>query len=195
MLMSERPPSPSTPDSEHGLIEFAFLIGRLKRTPRTGWTRYPIPNPESVADHSFRLATLAMLLAPQFGVDPVKSANMAILHDLGESIIGDIVTDGGTSDLPNLNQKLADERTALHELLSSIGAEHHMGLYDEFASNETPEAQFVNQLDKIEMAVQAREYELAHGVELGEFYDSAERRVHDPQLTNLLSTLRLFTPE
>lgn len=178
--------------TEASLIEFLFTIGNLKIIPRTGWTRYPIPRPESVADHSFRLVTMAMLLAPSFGVDPDKATKMAILHDLGESLIGDVVTDGGRVDLPNLPQKLLDEREALRTILEPIGAGHYIDLFDEFMANETPEAQFINQLDKLEMAVQAREYELAHGVELEEFYVSAEHRIHNPILKRILSGLRQF---
>jgi len=172
---------------ESGMLEFIFLLGRLKDIPRTWWTRFPIPRPESVADHSYRVSTMAMFFAPHFGADPTKTTQMLLLHDLGESLIGDVVTDGGAVDLPNLDQKLKDEREALSTILGRINAESYLDLFDEFTANETPEAQLANQLDKLEMAVQAREYEMAHGIDLSEFYVSAERRITHPAISQLLA--------
>lgn len=40
-------------------LPFLHLMENLKTTPRTGWLR-TIKNPESVADHSYRLALLTM---------------------------------------------------------------------------------------------------------------------------------------
>ena len=172
---------------ESGMLDFMFLLGRLKDIPRTGWTRYPIPRPESVADHSYRVSAMAMFFAPRFGADPTKTTQMLLLHDLGESLIGDVVTDSGAVDLPNLGQKLNDEREALTRILGTINAEEYLDLYDEFTANQTPEAQLANQLDKLEMAVQAREYEMAHNVDLSEFYVSAERRITHPAISQLLA--------
>lgn len=172
---------------ESGMLEFMFLLGRLKDIPRTGWTRFPIPRPESVADHSYRVATMAMFFAPRFDADAMKTTQMLLLHDLGESLIGDVVTDGGAVDLPNLDQKLRDEREALSTVLVTINAEGYLDIFEEFTANETPEAQLANQLDKLEMAVQAREYEMAHGVDLSEFYVSAERRIKHPAISQLLA--------
>lgn len=164
-----------------------MLLGRLKTIPRTGWTRYAaITRPESIADHSFRAATMAMFLAEQHGVDQVKVTQMLLLHDLGEALIGDVVTERGKHDLTNLSQKLQDERQALLKILSTINAERYIALFDEFSAKETKEAQFANQLDRLEMAVQAREYELAHDVSVDEFYESTRRRVTDPQLAEIL---------
>lgn len=173
--------------SESGMLEFIFLLGRLKDISRTGWTRFPIPRPESVADHSYRVAAMAMFFAPHFDANPMKTTQMLLLHDLGESLIGDVVTDGGAVDLPNLNRKLKDEREALSTILDTIDAEGYLKLFDEFTANASPEAQLANQLDKLEMAVQAREYEMAHGVDLSEFYVSAARRIKHPAITKLLT--------
>lgn len=168
-------------------VEFMVIVGRLKQIPRTGWTRYPIPRPESVADHSFRLTTMALALAPSQNVDPIRSVKMVIVHDLGEWRKGDIVTEDINGDLPNKVNKLVEERDALGHALTLVGGTDYMALYDEFAENETPTAQFANELDKLEMAMQAREYELAHGVDLGEFYVSAQRAISTPGISAILN--------
>ncbi len=46
-----------------GLIDFIAEAGKLKRIPRTGWVESGVPDPESVADHSFRVALIALVLA------------------------------------------------------------------------------------------------------------------------------------
>ncbi|HEV8359378.1 MAG TPA: HD domain-containing protein, partial [Candidatus Thermoplasmatota archaeon] len=61
----------------------------LKRTPRAGWKRVGIARPESVADHSWRLALMAMLYAEMLGLDAGKAARIAVLHDLAEARTGD----------------------------------------------------------------------------------------------------------
>ncbi len=64
------------------LIKFAKIVGKLKRLKRTGWVKNNIIDPESVAEHSFRLAVLTMVLAPKVGVDQLKTTKMALIHDL-----------------------------------------------------------------------------------------------------------------
>lgn len=190
MTKESTTPTPSI----DALLELLFLVGKLKTTPRTGWTRYPIPHPESVADHSFRVGVMAMLLAPQFDVNQLRVIQMALVHDIGESIIGDVVTDGGSVDLPNLAEKQEAERQAVKMIFDHFGAPQYLELLDELVANTTPEAKFVNQLDKLEMGMQAREYELADRVDLSEFYESVERVVQEPYFTKLLSQLKRFQP-
>lgn len=51
------------------LIKLLKIVGKLKQLKRSGWVRNNIPDPETVAEHSFRVAMLAMLWAPEAGVD------------------------------------------------------------------------------------------------------------------------------
>lgn len=76
-----------------GLIDFLSIVGRLKRLPRTGWVEAGIKEPESVADHSFRTAVLAMIPADLEGLDSDKVMRMALLHDLAEVETGDLTPD------------------------------------------------------------------------------------------------------
>ena len=96
------------------IIKFNKFIGILKTIERTGWVRNNIPHPESVAEHSFRTGILAMLLAKEMNVDPLKSIKMAPIHDIGESIIGDIVTErAGTKISENLAQSKKKKKAGL----------------------------------------------------------------------------------
>jgi 5'-deoxynucleotidase YfbR-like HD superfamily hydrolase len=68
-----------------GLFEVLQAAGRLKTLKRAGWVRVGLPEPESVADHSFRVALLAVLFGPRLGLNGEKLVRLALLHDLAEA--------------------------------------------------------------------------------------------------------------
>ena len=171
------------------LLNFALTIGKLKKLKRTGWVRYGIPDSESVADHIFRLAVLTMFLAEKVGADPEKSLKMALVHDLGEATIGDIVTRRGVNILPIKKRKLKKERVAFDAILSLVDAKEYTALFDEYEKQATKEAQFVYQLDKLEMAIQAYEYEKEHDIDLEEFFESARTVVQNKNLVRILDDI------
>lgn len=168
-------------------LEFFSTIAKLKQTARAGWPLHGVPDGESVAEHSFQVATMAMFLAEEVGVNQSRAVMMALIHDIGESVIGDIITERGASSLPNLDKKQTNEREAIKLILGKAGMENYLELFDELVSNITPEAKFVRQLDKLEMAIQAREYERSSGLDLGEFYISAKKHVTNPILLKILN--------
>lgn len=174
------------------LLNFALTIGKLKKLKRTGWMRYGIPDSERVAEHIFRLAILTMFLANKVGVNPDKSVKMALIHDLGEATIGDIVTRRGKKILSNTKQKLEKERVALEAILSLVDAQEYTALFDEYEEQKTKEAQFVYQLDKLEMAIQAYEYEKEHDIDLEEFFESAHSVVQEKDLVKILSDIEIL---
>lgn len=167
-------------------LEFFKKINKLKRTIRAGWPLHGVKNGESVADHIFQVTFMAMVLSDKVDVDQNKSMKMALIHDIGESIIGDVITERGGQNLPNLEQKIQSERTAVKSILETAGASEFIELFDEFVENQTPEAKFVRQLDKLETAIQACEYEKSDNLDLSEFYINARKHVSDPTLLKLL---------
>ena len=67
------------------------IILHLKTIPRSGWQKkLGIKRPESVADHAFGVAAIAMILSDSKRLDSAKVLKMAILHDLAESLTGDL---------------------------------------------------------------------------------------------------------
>jgi len=167
-------------------LEFFSTISKLKDIKRAGWALHGIQNGESVADHSFQVAIMAMSLAYRVGVDQNKSVQMALIHDIGESVIGDVITERGGSRLQNHTQKQLDERDAVRHILNNAGMSEYLDIFDEYTANETPEARFVRQLDKLEMAIQARRYEISSGIDLGEFYVNARNHITDQVLLGIL---------
>jgi 5'-deoxynucleotidase YfbR-like HD superfamily hydrolase len=167
------------------LLSFLSQVGRLKDLPRAGWVRKGIPDPESVADHSFRTAVLALALAKEMGVDPDRLLRLVIVHDLPESDpdVGDITPFCGV----DRDEKRRRERAAMERLCA--GMPELLACWLEYDEGNTPEAQAAHELDALEMALQAREYEARHGVDLSEFRASARAKVRHPALIRLLDEL------
>ena len=146
------------------------LCGVLKRTPRTGWVRSHVNHPESIADHSMRTAFLALTLCPP-EVNKDKAVKMALIHDVAESIVSDITPFDGVT----LEDKYQREDRAWTEICGSLNNDEMQVMWREMEAGETPEAKFVKELDKIEMLIQAEEYEnLQEGLNLDQFYNGFE---------------------
>ncbi|MBI2530084.1 MAG: HD domain-containing protein [Candidatus Diapherotrites archaeon] len=176
-------------NSEKALIEFFQDAGKLKNIKRTGWKLMGIKNPESVAEHSFRLAVMAFALAPHFRLDAEKCAVLALIHDLPEVYTGDISHAG----VPGKKQ-IANESKAMGKLLSKLDAKTKnriSGLWAEFAGEKSREARFVRQIDKLEMALQAFYYEKKKITRrsLQEFFDDANLQITDKRLLKMLHAL------
>ena len=170
----------------------AYLeINRLKGIPRTGWLRRGVEpgDCESVADHSLGVAALAMLImdAHRTDLDAQKVLRMALLHDVGEARVGDLTpADGVTTE-----EKHRREASAVEEILGELpGGVHHLALWGEYERGESPEARFVRQVDKLEMALQAAAYERQGSEGLDEFFESARQAIDDPVLAELLDSIR-----
>lgn len=170
-------------------IKFAKIIGLSKKLKRAGWIREKIKDPESVAEHSFRLIVISMVLAKTLKVNQGKLIKMAIIHDLGETITGDIVVERGKKILAHKRlKKERMEEEAIKELLGVFGQEYHQIFY-ELRERKSKEAKIFWQLDKLEMAFQAKEYEEEQGKNLKEFFDNADMHISDSLLRKTLNEL------
>jgi putative hydrolase of HD superfamily len=128
------------------LIDFLRVMERLKDAPRHCWTTGG--RRESVAEHSWRVALMAMLMADEFPeMDIDRVIRMCLVHDIGEAITGDI---------PTFVKTDADRVVEGHEVDALIGSlpEPWPGwlgaLFDEMEALETPEAKLYKALDRME---------------------------------------------
>jgi putative hydrolase of HD superfamily len=138
------------------LLDFLSYAGLLKSIPRTGWLESGVKNPESVADHSYRTALTAMVLSDVYGFDTYKVMRMALLHDLAEAMTGDITP----KEKKENHRELEDD--AMKKILScldEVQRELYWGIWVEYQDNSLPEAMLVHDADKIEMVLQASEYQ------------------------------------
>jgi 5'-deoxynucleotidase YfbR-like HD superfamily hydrolase len=141
-----------------GIAAFTFEMGILKRLRRAGWWHVGVRDPESVAEHSLRVAQLASLIAAQEGADSARAAHLAIWHDSQETRTGDIphtakpylpstdnekITADQVADMPHAMRKTVQEAVA------------------EYESQSTAEARCARDADKLECLIQAVEYQAA----------------------------------
>ena len=149
-----------TDDSTAAIVSFGYEAGQLKKLPRAGWLLAGIASPESVADHSFRVAVLAYVIAVQEGANPERAAALGLFHDFPETRIGDVPSVGKpyvrTADP---NKVIADQTAALPASLAA----HITALVAEHESAKTPagtpESRCSRDADKLELLLQAREYQ------------------------------------
>lgn len=152
------------------IFDFLHLIGKLKTTYRFGANENF--QGDSSADHSWRLALMTFIVADELKlkVDLVKSMKIALIHDLAESITGDIdarlIKEGVYSSKEKQDGEVEAMKKIYDTLPEKIGREIYE-LWLEYENSETPEAKFIKALDKIET--------LTHIVELSyEKYDDTD---------------------
>lgn len=119
---------------------------------------------ETVAEHSWRVALMAMLLEDEFSdIDINKVIKMCIIHDLGEAFTGDIAT---------FNKTNADESKEEHLFYQWVNTfpenqkNSFLKLLSEMDALETSEAKLFKALDKLEAVIQHNESDISTWLEL-----------------------------
>lgn len=175
------------------VLEFAKTIGKSKRIKRAGWVREGVKNPESVADHGFRVIVLSMVLAPMLNVNQNKLIKMAIIHDIGETKTNDLVCERGVNKDPESYAKKEElEKDALKEIFEDFEKRpEYISIFEEMINQKTDEAKIFKQIDKLEMAIQALEYEESDEKNLSEFFDNADLYITHPILKEIMEKAKL----
>jgi 5'-deoxynucleotidase YfbR-like HD superfamily hydrolase len=161
-----------------GILTFLRAAERLKTVTRSGWTS--AGEPESVAEHTWRLCLMAMLLYGRTpGIDLSRLLRMCLIHDLGEVIRGDVPApkqQPGTS-------KADQERADLRELTSPLPAQLRqeiLELWDEYEAAASPEAKLAKGLDKLETILQhtqglnPQDFDYAFNLDYGQRYTAVD---------------------
>ena len=162
-------------DSNHdSLHREAFLeVLGLKEVDRAGWKRKGLTGVESVADHSWGVAFLAMQICPP-ELNRLRLIEMAICHDIAEVRIGDITPHDGVS----AEEKVRIETEAMLDLSKGFPQGSRMlELYQEYEAGETAEARFLKLCDKLDMALQSYVYQSRTTNDLRNFRKTANRLV------------------
>lgn len=162
------------------LSDFSFVLGEAKRLERFKgqffWKDYPgIERFDSVADHSWRLAMLVLLLENSLAqkMDVAKALKMALVHDLPEILSGDdspVGTDGTGNDSYAFNkekeeEKYQREKASAEKIFKNLPKKLSKELYNlwmEYEKQESFESKIVKSLDKIEATIQVLEYRNGH---------------------------------
>lgn len=147
------------PDTEEhqlaGVAQFLFEMGHLKHTPRSGWLLLGIGQPESVAEHSFRVGMVGMALAGLAGADTGQVAALCLAHDMAETRITDVASVARAYVTTAAPEAVTAHQTSA---MPADVAKIFQALTAEYEAGETLEAQIARDADKIETLLQAAEY-------------------------------------
>lgn len=151
---------------EQNVVNYYVLCNKLKNVIRTGWIDWKVQRErvESIAEHIFGVQMLAIAMKSeyQYDIDIMKVIYMLAIHELGETIIGDL-----TQFQISKEEKEKIEHEAVHTILSSlIDGEQIEELFLEFDSHKTPESIFAYQCDKLECDIQCKLYDQEGCVDL-----------------------------
>lgn len=153
------------------ILQFLHESEGLKRELRHSWLSDG--RRESAAEHTWRMALMAIALAPEISssINLSHVLEMIIVHDLGEVYLGDFQVFGDGNPAPKNKHEL--EKKALQKLLSFLPTfteKKINALWLEFEENETVDAKFAVALDKLEVIIQHNEADLSSYIEgEGEF--------------------------
>jgi putative hydrolase of HD superfamily len=159
---------------------------KLKEVKRSGWkSKLLLNNPESVAEHTLSMIVLSMIIAEYnnyASTKIIKLIKMTLIHDLGESVIGDY--------MPNTirtEEKKQLEDNAVNNIISKIPwivtRDNYMKIWSEFRENKTDASRLIHLIDKLDMAIQAKYYmennKNINKNDVKPFFDSALKYVID----------------
>lgn len=144
---------------ESSVVEYYVLCNKLKNIVRTGWLNWGVDRErvESIAEHIYgvQMLAIAMWSEYKYNVDLKKVLSMLAVHELEETIIGDI-----TLFQIDASSKAEIGHKAVHEILSKLtGGASIEELVLEFDKKNSPEAMFAYQCDKLECDLQCRIYD------------------------------------
>ncbi|MBA3976675.1 MAG: HD domain-containing protein [Nitrosopumilus sp.] len=151
-------------ESEFNIGEISAFLGhfyKLKEIKRTGWkSKLHLNDAESVAEHTLTMVVFALLFSEFSNYSPkrtIKMIKMILIHDLGESMIGDY-----TPKTIDFVKKKQLENSAINTIISKIPwitiKTKYYRLWKEFDENSTEISKMIHLIDKLEMAIQASYY-------------------------------------
>ena len=144
---------------EENVIKYYVTCNRLKNVIRTGWKDWHVKKDriESVAEHIFGVQMLAIAMKSEYGyeIDLMKVIFMLAVHELGETVIGDL-----TQFQIGREEKEKLEHEAVHQVLTELlDGDQIEALLLELDARETKEALFAYQCDKLECDLQIKLYD------------------------------------
>jgi putative hydrolases of HD superfamily len=183
-------------------VPYFHALERLKTNKREGWRRFGIDRyvyaawswlasfwnrstdawfgayrGESIADHMYRMSMISLCCPPSLKakIDMEKCMKMCLIHDMAESIVGDITPVDGVSK----PEKSRREAETMDYLSKNLLGKVHGGMvgrdireiWQEYEDSKTLDSHFVHDVDKIELLLQMVEYEKRtdRKLDLGEF--------------------------
>ncbi|CAH2355828.1 5'-deoxynucleotidase Ygk1p [[Candida] railenensis] len=186
-------PADSSSKRVNYVLAFIQIVRLLKTQKRTGWVDHKVPtgDVESISDHMYRMSIISLLITNE-EVNKDKCVKIAIVHDLAETLVGDITPFDGVEK----SEKSRREFETIKYLASIIkeynakAAEEIVELWLDYEEIRCLEARYVKDIDKYEMIQQAWDYEQQFGTKhnLDMFY-SARSAIKTPEISELTDEL------
>lgn len=198
------------------ILNFLIEVGQLKKMPRTGFLWLGIKKPETIAQHSFRVAMMNWVLGEQMKpkLNLEKVIKISLVHDLCEVYAGDMTPYWGLLPkdpkkrkevlkrwirLPKKikekrdKEKFEKEKKSLENLIKNLEPrlkKEIMGCWLDYERFGSKEGRFVKQGDKIETLLQAKEYWKSdkHSPVFG-WWEEVKELVDDPLLLKFLKEI------
>lgn len=177
---------------DQGIVDFFHELGQLKRVQRSGWWLCGVKQAESVAEHVFRTAAIAYVLAALDGADAQRAAAIAVFHDLAETRVNDAhrlarryVPDWRSAEVAANEAQLARLPGTVQEVLARILAEGRQA--------QSRESRLARDADRLECLLQAREY-AEQGIATDEWVRSSVRELKTPAARRLARVILRTTP-
>jgi putative hydrolase of HD superfamily len=132
-------------------IDFLYEIGTLRFIQRA-WRQFLNPDFANLAEHSLRVAWLALIIAKnEDRADPDKVVKMALVHDIAESRTGD-------THYLSRQYNSQDEKKAIKDMLSDTSLEEEfMALWEEYVKRKSLEAKIVKDADNLDVDLEISE--------------------------------------
>lgn len=164
---------------DNDILSFYMKYNQLKNIYRQGWLKVRIglehkEKCESIADHSFSVALLALTIIERnkLDLDPLKCLKMGIVHELGEVYAGDYTP----YDNITREEKHVKEKEAITKVLESLDENNDfMQIWEEYEKAESKEAKFLKSVDQLEFLLQA----CAYGYD-AQYFHMALSKIVDP---------------
>ncbi|MEU6487785.1 HD domain-containing protein [Streptomyces sp. NPDC046887] len=138
-----------------GTAGFLLEMGMLKRAKRSGWWIAGVKDPETIAEHSFRVALIGSVLAMMEGADPARTALLGLWHDTQETRVGDIPHIGRRYLQAASNQTVTEDQLSAAHPAVRDGARR---IVEEYENGDSLEVVCAHDADKLECLIQAVEY-------------------------------------
>jgi putative hydrolases of HD superfamily len=182
----------------HPILELYFEYAQLKNLYRQGWLKrtkflgfiswkrkVPKRIAESVADHCSGTSMLGYTIAEEYRPDlnSLHVMRLGLFHEIGEIIAGDITPSDNIPDKKKFDMEYAAVRKVFSKMPNS---QKYVNLWLEYEHEQTPEAKFVKQIDRLEMVLQALVYEKLGCRNLDEFFPYVKERINSPELKTIL---------
>ena len=151
-----------------------YETGLLKLSKRTGWWLCGVKDPESIAEHSFRTAIIAGLLASMEGADPARATFLAVWHDTQETRVSDIPHLGRRYLKAASNEQVTADQTAG---MPAAAAEQLRALIHDYENGDGLEVQCAHDADKLDCLFQAIEYRDTGHQNVGGWIESSRSKL------------------